>query len=91
MKNNKTLITAILLGAAAAGAAAYMLLTEDGAELRSALSDQFTKLKDSVLGGGEEEQEETSQPEYLQHKQKAPKTDRDALLHGEILHDQPHK
>ena len=85
------MITAILLGAVAAGAAAYLLLTEDGAELRATLADQFTKLKDYAIGGREEEEEPATQPDYLRHEQKAPKTDRDALLHGEILHDQHHE
>ncbi|TSJ36344.1 hypothetical protein FO440_22835 [Mucilaginibacter corticis] len=41
--DHKILIAGVIIGAVAAGAAAYLLLTEDGAELRKQLSAQLEK------------------------------------------------
>ena len=87
MDNNKTWIATILLGAVAAGAASYLLLTDEGSALRGKLLSQYHKIKDSAFGVAQEQPGAAQQPGYLKHKQKAPKTDREALQHGEILHD----
>ena len=86
-KDYKTLIAAALLGSVAAGAATYVLLTDEDAELRGELLSRFNKIKDTVFGVAQEQPGAAQQPGYLQHRQKAPKTDREALQHGEILHD----
>lgn len=87
MGNNKTWIASILLSAVAAGAAAYLLLTDEGSALPEKLLSQYDKIKDSVFGVAQEQPGAAQQPGYLQRKQKASKADHEALQHGEILHD----
>ena len=89
--DHRGLIAGLLIGSAVAGAAAYLLFTQDGSELRRELVSQFNKLKASLLGNDDEDEQPEPQPEYLQHRHKAPKTDREALLHNEILHTGEHK
>ena len=81
--DHKLLITGIVIGAAAAGAAAYLFLTEKGTTLRGELREKFSK-----LFGGDAEPEMQEDPQaYLHQKNKAPKTDREALKKHAILHD----
>ena len=60
--DHKVLIAGIVIGAAAAGAAAYLLLTDHGAELRSELGAQLEKL----LGREPEATAATSEPQEEQ-------------------------
>lgn len=72
--DHKPLVVGILLGALATGAAVYFFY-DDVAEFISTLL-------------GKEQTVETAEDSqaYLHHKIKAPKTDREKLLEGEILH-----
>jgi len=79
--NNTLLITGIAVGTVAAGAAAYLFLSESGGQFRerliSHLGDWFSRKEKQIS------QHET--PAYLQHKAAQPKTDREQLQHGDIL------
>ena len=83
------MIAGIVIGAVAAGAAAYLLLTEKGAELRSEIGAQLDKLlgREPTLSADTHEDPQA----YLHHKSKAPKTDRDALKKHDILHEGGHE
>ncbi|MEO3407590.1 YtxH domain-containing protein [Mucilaginibacter sp. CAU 1740] len=84
--DHKVLIAGIVIGSLAAGAAAYLFLTETGKEVRGQLSGHFNRLRDTFLGHEPEAATADETPSYLQHKNKAPKTDREALKNNEILH-----
>jgi gas vesicle protein len=80
------LIAGLILGSVAAAAVTYLLVTEKGASLRQDLADSFSRLHNTVFGGQEQEQEvENNAHDYLEKPHKAPKTDREALLHNQIL------
>lgn len=85
--DHKVLIAGIAIGALAAGAAAYLFLTETGKEVRGQLAGHFSRLRDTFLGHELETGMAEQTPSYLQHKNKAPKTDREALKRNEILHE----
>jgi hypothetical protein len=73
-KNNTLLIAGIALGAAAAGAAIYFFREEIGEFINEYLDKEHEPLT------------EPDPQAYLHHPKKAPKTDREALLHHDILH-----
>jgi len=78
-KSNTLLIAGIAIGAAAASLA-YLFLTESGTAVRQQLAGYF--------GQEEEESDEEQDPQaYMHHPGKAPKTDREALLKHELLHN----
>jgi len=77
-KDNTLLIAGIAIGAAAASLA-YLFLTESGTAVRQQLAGYFGK------DGNEDENEDPQA--YLHHPAKAPKTDREALLKHEVLHN----
>ncbi|MDB5144557.1 MAG: hypothetical protein JWQ66_3270 [Mucilaginibacter sp.] len=81
--DHKLLIAGIVIGSAAAGAVAYLFLTETGSQVRQQLTGHFGRMRDAFLGNRSEEPQSDSQA-YLKHKGKEPKTDREALLKGEI-------
>lgn len=81
--DHKVLIAGIVIGSVAAGAAAYLFLTETGASVRQQLAGHFNRMRNAFIGDGPEPATET--PGYLQHKTKKPKTDREALLKHEII------
>lgn len=86
--DHKVLIAGIVIGSLAAGAAAYLFLTETGKEVRGQLSGHFNRLRNTFLGNESESNEDQEEaPAYLQHKTKAPKTDREALKKHEILQE----
>ncbi len=84
--DHKVLIAGIVIGTVAAGAAAYLFLTETGSQVRQQLTGHFGRMRDAFLGKQPEEPQ-TDPQAYLQHQTKAPKTDRTPLLKHEILHD----
>ncbi len=79
-KSNTLLIAGIAIGAAAASLA-YLFLTESGIAVRQQIAGYFGKSDDA------DEDEEEDPQAYLHHPAKAPKTDREALLKNEVLHN----
>ncbi|MFD0750537.1 hypothetical protein ACFQZS_10310 [Mucilaginibacter calamicampi] len=78
-KSNTLLIAGIAIGAAAASLA-YLFLTESGTAVRQQLAGYFDRDVD-------ESDEDEDPQDYLHHTAKAPKTDREALLRHEVLHN----
>jgi len=78
-KDNTLLIAGIAIGAAAASLA-YLFLTESGSAVRQQFAGLFGRERDEL----DEEQDPQA---YMHHPGKAPKTDREALLKHEILHN----
>jgi len=79
--DNTLLIAGIAIGAAAASLA-YLFLTESGSAVRKRVA--------GLLGHEDESDEDAPDPQaYLHHPVKAPKTDREALLKHEVLHNSP--
>jgi len=82
-RNNHTLlVTGIAVGTVAIGAAAYLFLSESGEQFRGRLTSHL----DNWFGRKEKKSPEHATPAYLQHKGAQPKTDREQLQHGDILH-----
>jgi hypothetical protein len=61
------------------------LLTETGSEVRRQLRGHLGRLRDAFVGAQTEEETADATPAYLQHKVKAPKTDREKLKKHEII------
>lgn len=81
--NHNLLIAGIAVGTAAAGAAAaYLFLSESGSEFRKRFSSQMG----NWFSRSNEQPADHETPAYLQHKGAQPKTDREQLQHGTILH-----
>lgn len=80
--DHKLLIAGIAVGTAAAGTAAYLFFSNHGNELREKLSSRVANL----FTRKPEQQPVHETPAYLQHEGAKPKTDREQLLKGEILH-----
>ena len=78
--DNTLLIAGIALGAAAVSVA-YLFLTKSGADVRQLLSGYLRR------GSDTDGEQETDPQAYLHHTTKAPKTDREALLKHELLHN----
>ncbi|QKJ30326.1 hypothetical protein HQ865_11345 [Mucilaginibacter mali] len=87
-RDNTVLIASLALGTVAVGAATYFVLSEKGAALRQRVTDQFSRVR-NLFGGSTLEEHTEPTLEYARKKAKKPKTDREALLHHEILHDNP--
>jgi hypothetical protein len=86
-KNDQTLLIAgVMIGAMAAGTAAYLLLTKTGAQVRRQISGQFSRIRNTFFSRRSEQLQAVALS-YLQRKRKTPKTDREQLLRHEILHD----
>lgn len=85
--DNKLLIAGITVGSLAAGATAYLLMTERGKQIRTQLADKFGHMYTNFFGNRNSEAHTEETPAYMQHKGKAPKTDREKLLKHEILHE----
>ncbi len=86
--DHRALVGGIIVGSALVGTALYLLLTETGASVRGQIAGHFKRLKDSYSGHEPETASEHTK-DYLQHKKKAPKTDREKLLKHEILNVGP--
>jgi gas vesicle protein len=82
--DHKVLITGIIIGSVAAGTAAYLFLTETGTLVRQQLAGHFKRMRDTFIGS-EPKPDADHHIDYLQHKTKKTKTDREALLKHEIL------
>jgi gas vesicle protein len=82
--DHKVLIAGIVIGSIAAGAAAYLFLTDTGTTVRQQLSGHFNRIRNAFIGVEPEPVADHSM-DYLQPKMKKPKTDREALLKHEIL------
>ena len=83
--DHKVLIAGIVIGSLAAGAAAYLFLTETGSQVRRQLTGHLGRLRDTLIGGQPEDETAEETPAYLQQKGKAPETDREKLKKDEII------
>ena len=83
-RDNTVLVASVVVGSVAVGAATYWLLTEAGTKVRERLTTQFNSLRSRFSSNN---QQDEVQPEitYIHKRKKTPKTDREALLHHEIL------
>jgi gas vesicle protein len=88
--DHKVLIAGIIIGSVAAGAAAYLFLTETGSSVRQEIAGHFGRIRDAFMGN-EPELVVDHEPEYLQHPKKKAKTDREALLKHVILGGEHHE
>ena len=86
-RDHTALIASVAIGSIAAGAATWLFTTERGAIVREQLAVQFEKLSNLFKSTSLEEVVEEHIPQYTHKRPKAPKTDREALLHNEILHE----
>ena len=87
-KNDRTLLIAgTVIGSLAVGAVAYLFLTETGSQVRQQLAGHLGRMRDAFLGGQPDEPQPEPVPAYLQHKGKAPKTDREKLLKNQLLNN----
>lgn len=84
--NHTALIAGVIIGSALAGTATYLFLTETGASVRDRLTGHLHRLRDQITGT-RSEPVDNHHTDYMHHKQKAPKTDREKLLKHEILND----
>ncbi len=84
---NNALIAGIIIGSVAAAAITYLFVTEKGTAVREDIADSFARLHDKIFGGNEPEEEEDHHQDYLKKPHKTAKTDREALLHDQILTD----
>lgn len=89
-KDNTALVAGIAIGAVAAGAAAYLILTEKGSGIRKRIADEVGNLVNKFLGGAEEADEQPGYDFRQQHTAKTPKTDRAALVKDEVLSHPQH-
>ncbi|OCX54401.1 hypothetical protein BEL04_09120 [Mucilaginibacter sp. PPCGB 2223] len=85
--NNGALVAAIALGSVAASATAYLFLTERGSGIRGRIAERFGKLGNMFSKKAAEVHEEPAA--YLKKSRKAPKTDREELLHHEVINEHP--
>ncbi|AMR33440.1 hypothetical protein A0256_19455 [Mucilaginibacter sp. PAMC 26640] len=83
-QDNTLLIAGIAIGAVAAGAVTYILLSDKGEGIRKKISDGFGNLVAKFLGGAKEEEEQAGY-DFRKTTPKSPKTDRGALLKDEVL------
>ena len=82
-RGNGVLVTSVTIGSVAAGTLAYLFLTEGGTNLRRRISDRFRNLF------SKQEAQVIEVPGYLKKKSRAPKTDREELLHREPIQEHP--
>ncbi|WP_448697523.1 hypothetical protein ACFGVR_12625 [Mucilaginibacter sp. AW1-3] len=85
-QNNGAVAISIALGSVAAGAAAYLFLTERGTGIRGQLAEQFGRLS-NLFSKSEPADEHPAT--YLEKPHKTPKTDRNELLHHKAIQEQP--
>jgi len=85
--DHKVLIAGIVIGSVLVGAAAYLFLTETGAQVRQQLTGHVDRMRDAFLGAKPEEEPAPSEPEPLPHKGKAPKTGREKVVKDELVPD----
>lgn len=78
------LIAGIIIGSAAAGAAAYLIFSGKGATIRQEICSSFERIRNTLMGTTEPNHEDHAS-DYLQKPHKTPKTDREALLKHQIL------
>lgn len=82
-EDHTVLIAGLVIGAAAAGTAAYLFLTENGGEIRRTIGDKLLALRKVFMAEPEAHDEHAL--DYMHPRMKQPKTDREALLHHEII------
>lgn len=85
-QDNSVMVVSIALGSVAAGAAAYLFLTEKGAGIRNQMTDKLGWLGKLFAKNEQANEHDTS---YLEKPRKAPKTNKNELLHHEVINEQP--
>jgi len=85
--DHKVLIAGIVIGSVLVGAAAYLFLTETGAQVRQQLTGHVDRMRDAFLGTQPEEEAAPAEPEPLLHKGKAPKTNKEKVAKDELVPD----
>lgn len=85
-ENHTGLIAGVIIGSAAAGAAAYLIFSGKGAAIRQEICSSFERIRNTLMGTTEPEHHDHTL-DYLQKPHRAPKTDREALLRHQILTD----
>jgi hypothetical protein len=86
-ESHSALIAGMVIGSAAAATAAYLLLTENGGAVRRRIIERLLALRNSLMAVPAEEVPNEHANDYMHPKMKAPKTDREELLHHEIIHE----
>ncbi len=71
--DNTTLIASLAIGSVAAGAAAYLFMTERGSSMRRSLMERFGFMRRDPI-------QEDNHNDYMKKPRKQPKTDRDELI-----------
>jgi gas vesicle protein len=86
-EKNSALIAGVIIGSVAAAAITYLFATKKGGSIRKELCDSFASLHDKIFGASGQPEQEDHHHDYLKKPHKAPKTDREALLHNQVLTD----
>jgi len=71
--DNTMLIASVAIGSVAAGAAAYLFMTEKGKTMRQSLMERFGFMSSEPV-------QEDQHTDYMKKPRKQPKTDRDELI-----------
>jgi len=72
--DNTALIASLAIGSVAAGAAAYLFMTERGSNMRQSLMERLGFMRNEPIS------ENDNHTDYLKKPHKQPKTDRDELM-----------
>lgn len=83
--DHKVLIAGILIGSIAAGAAAYLFLTEPGSQVRAQLAGHLGRIRDAFIGAQSAEAANEGTPGTPAHTDKAPKPKREALKKQQVM------
>jgi gas vesicle protein len=83
-EKHTSLIAGVIIGSAAAGAAAYLIFSGKGATIRQEICSSFERIRNTLMGTAEPAHDNDA-TDYLEKPHKAPKTDREALLKHQIL------
>lgn len=78
--DNTALIASLAIGSVAAGAAAYLFMTEKGSQMRQSLMERFGFMRSEPVN-------DDSHTDYTKKPHKQPKTDRDELIESHQKHD----
>lgn len=80
--DNTALIASLAVGSVAAGAAAYLFMTERGSNMRHQLMERFGFMRSEPVS-------DNNPTDYMKKPHKQPKTNRDELAHHNTITEQP--